>query len=1461
MDSKISPEIIEQFLEGKDSQKYIVAIEANYDDEFVYLIINDPEKGKFIEKHKYVPFVWLKQEIFTKLYDGNRHLIREAMKKYGVKLSELKTTLDENPAPKKLINGYRIIAKGNGSYGKLIQFFKAGGIDPFNKEHKNYFTKFSPEEQFMIQTGKRLFKGFEDFNDLDKLQFDLETEGLNPKKDGIFQIGIRNNRGFEKVLEVVGNTIEEKLDSERKNIIEFFKIIRDLVPDVISGYNSENFDWPFFEVRCRVLGLDFKTVVKTLKDGKNVYRKKSSLKLGGESEDYLQTNIWGFNVMDISHSVRRAQAINSDIKQWSLKYITKFSKIAKPNRVYIDGSKIHQIWASGDKYIFNEINGEYFKLTDKNFIPSDTLKIVSGDYIVRRYLLDDLWETEMVDGIYNQASFLIAKLLPTNFMRSSTMGTAGQWKLIMAAWSYENDLAIPELEVKRKFTGGLSRLLVTGYSRTTVKFDYAALYPKTQLTWDIVPDSDISGVMFGLLTYIVDNRDKYKFLAGEYKEEAKKLKEYLSSNEVTESECTEIELKITELKKLEFQADKKQLPLKILANSFFGAYGAPYTFNWGDSNCAEETTCRGRQYLRLMVKHFYEKYNFKPLVGDSVTYDTPVYVRYKTEKSYIDILPICDLFNNDSTMLDKEGLRDFEEKPFEVLTRNGWREMKYVYRHGTDKKIHRITTKDRLINVTEDHSLFQGGKEVKPSELKRFDKIDVYEIPKNNTETGLTINKAYLLGFFLGDGSSNCSNRKQKYTSPKTGLININNGKRSDWKISNSRIGLLEKLQNILKDEYSIDGVIKNHIKSSGVYNLVVHNSKFTKEFCDNFYTSYREKKIPYEILNANKDIKKAFIEGVFASDGYGDNIENCSDIGMKSQIAMAGISMILKELGIDFKIKTRKDKENFISFNLKNRNRNNSNFTNKTKKRTDEVWKNEIIFNRDKNNYVYDISTEDGTFICGINGVIAHNTDGFNFEIPKNVDDFTYICKANHWKTKKYDVGEILYGLDAVLAEFNETYMIGRMGLDIDDIYDSTINFKRKNYANKLNGKIKLVGNSIKSKAMSVYIEDFLNKGIVLLLDGKGYEFIEWYYEYINKIYNYEIPVLKIASKSKVKMTLKNYKDVYCKEKTIAGNYKSRQAHMELALKEGLNVTLGDIIYYVNTGTMKSHADIKVVKDKETKNFKSVEFNCKLIPSEMLESNPNLTTDEYNVTKYIHALNTRIKPLLVCFHPDIRDQILISIIRDRKTKLNKLEERNYFTESQCELVSGYPLSEEDQDDYIKDLMVMEDKEIRFWDSVDKVPNNMDINEWYTIRDDWQARIIIERENGIINEKKKIIDILSKLSVAKFNTMRISNKLPKELAIFTDIMDIDGEQFFISDKWETELHPLNIILEFNKLAIEREEFYGTLTEKKYSEDDKYKLWLEFSTNSGKSYQENNHVVNTENSTVIDPIEKDDEWPF
>ena len=92
-----------------------------------------------------------------------------------------------------------------------------------------------------------------------------------------------------------------------------------------------------------------------------------------------------------------------------------------------------------------------------------------------------------------------------------------------------------------------------------------------------------------------------------------------------------------------------------------------------------------------------------------------------------------------------------------------------------------------------------------------------------------------------------------------------------------------------------------------------------------------------------------------------------------------------------------------------------------------------------------------------------------------------------------------------------------------------------------------------------------------------------------------------------RVKMTRHNYKNVYCKAKNKAGRAKARRAHMELIEVHDLNVNLGDVIYYVNTGTAKSHSDIKTLKDKKN-GTSEIQFNCKLIPIDEIERNPDYT-------------------------------------------------------------------------------------------------------------------------------------------------------------------------------------------------------------------------------------------------------------
>jgi DNA polymerase elongation subunit (family B) len=882
----ISNEEIESFLHGNDPEEFIVAIEYDYRENCIYKIKEIPGKGKEIRKDTFTPFAWVGDLRGINFYGNSKAAQKEAMTKHGIMIDKLETHGNE-----RLQNGMTFMVKSLKGYRELIQFFREGGCDPWGEKTKDKVMVLPPVEQYLISKEKRLFKGFENYEEVTRLVYDLETTALEPKDGRIFMIGIKTNKGYHRVIECMD-------EAEEKNaIIEFFKVINELKPSIIGGYNSANFDWHWIFERCNILGIDPKKICKSLHPDHSFTRKDSMLKLANEVETFTQTSIWGYNVIDIIHAVRRAQAINSSIKAAGLKYITQYINAEAPDRVYIDHLDIGPFYTKKEDFWLNTQNGKYKKVGADSKIDeacskrSDVYNKITGDKLVEMYLDDDLDETLKVDQEFNQGSFLLAAMIPTTYERVSTMGTATLWKMLMLAWSYKHGIAIPAKQGKTDFVGGLSRLLKVGYSKDVLKLDFSSLYPSIQLVHDVFPDCDVTGAMKGMLKYFRDTRIKYKNLASEYKNIDKKKSESYGN---------------------------KQLPIKIFINSLFGALSAPQVFHWGDMYMGEQITTTGRQYLRQML-YFFMKKGYTPLV--------------------------CD--------------------------------------------------------------------------------------------------------------------------------------------------------------------------------------------------------------------------------------------------------------------------------------------------------------------------------------------TDGMNFSLPLGgVEDRRYVGKGNNWLVEK---DKIYTSYNADVAEYNDMFMKGAMGLDCDGTWVSCINLARKNYATmEHNGKIKLTGNSIKSKKLPLYIEAFLDKGVKMLLEGNGKAFVEYYYEYLQTIFDKKIPLSKIAQRAKVKLSIEDYKKRLT-EKTKSGNSMSRMAHLELAIAANLNVSLGDVILYVNNGLKASHGDVQKKGD-------GVQINCYMLDKDILDNDPNLTGD-YNVPRAITTFNKRIEPLLVCFKDEVRNALIV----------NDPEQRGIFTTSQCELINGYPLGDGDQDS-IEDLLTLSDAELRYWE-------------------------------------------------------------------------------------------------------------------------------------------------------------------
>lgn len=487
----------------------------------------------------------------------------------------------------------------------------------------------------------------------------------------------------------------------------------------------------------------------------------------------------------------------------------------------------------------------------------------------------------------------------------------------------------------------------------------------------------------------------------------------------------------------------------------------------------------------------------------------------------------------------------------------------------------------------------------------------------------------------------------------------------------------------------------------------------------------------------------------------------------------------------------------------------------------------------KESNDIVYDISL-DGTFVDAFTGLVCHNTDGFDFKMPNKfryTEENPYIGKGLNRESK---LGKKYVGNEADVAEYNDVILSktyngateNLSGLGIDEYVLSSINIARKNYLcwMKEDGSIKKVGNTMKSRKMSGYLQNFINKACDMLIQGDGYGFLNTYYDYIDDIYNYRIPVRDIASKGNIKKELKAYMED-CKQTTKSGNKRSRQAWYELALVNNLSVNQGDTIYYVNTGKKKSESDVKRVThqyimnpenpneeielitriktqlmkaecEKEGIEYKSLKakdikermkkyivreedeiiLNCKLVPNEVIDTEKvylcsDLPELEYNVEKYIEQFNKRITPLLVCFSPNIREQILIKNPEDRK----------YWTKEDAKLVSGCPMKEGDQDTY-EALMTPERKEIEFWERIGEVPPFVEECgiDWNALVAKYHEDVKREADELFQRENNRYLKALSELTKDDIATFEEDGTLPKSILDVVTLSPEDMKFYFIN---------------------------------------------------------------------------------
>jgi DNA polymerase elongation subunit (family B) len=398
-----------------------------------------------------------------------------------------------------------------------------------------------PEEQYLVATGRTYFRDLA-FDQLRRLQFDLETQGLDASRDRIFMVAVRHPSGTTEVLEVDVVSDAGEADLLRRLV----QTIHAADPDVIENHNLHGFDLPFVAQRARRLGVP----LPLGRLGRLGLRERAARR-GTVREDDAARRVRfvapGRELIDTLDAVIRYDFSARELPGHGLKAVAKHLGIAAPDREYVPGAQIYTVWRRDPER-------------------------------VRRYAEDDVEEVAALARLMGGAAFALARMAPRRYERLADAGPAtGVIDPLLVRAYLRAGAALPAHRPGdgTPHAGAALHLFATGVAWRVVKADVASLYPSLMRAFRIGPARDHLGALVALVDRLVEQRlaAKARARAAPPNSAERHTHEAMSA------------------------------AMKLVVNSAYGylAAGGELT-RFADVHAANEVTRRGRETLAFMCR-------------------------------------------------------------------------------------------------------------------------------------------------------------------------------------------------------------------------------------------------------------------------------------------------------------------------------------------------------------------------------------------------------------------------------------------------------------------------------------------------------------------------------------------------------------------------------------------------------------------------------------------------------------------------------------------------------------------------------------------------------------------------------------------------------------------------------------------------------------------------------------------
>ena len=394
-----------------------------------------------------------------------------------------------------------------------------------------------PDEQYLCASGRTYFKDL-GYDDVRRMQLDLETTGLDSATSRIFLVAFRDPEGNTSTIEANGTDDE----AEAELLQRLASRVREVDADVIENHNLQGFDIPFIVDRAARLGISI-----SLGRIPGLRQRPAARGVSVEnSRRHFRYTIPGRELIDSMDAVRRHDFSARDLPGHGLKALAKHFGLAGPDREYVPGARIFEVYGTDPERI-------------------------------RRYAKDDVVEAAGVARVMGGAAFALARMAPRRYERLADAGAAtGVVDPLLVRAYLRAGAALPDHQPGdgTSHQGAALHLFASGVAERIVKADVASLYPSLMRHYRIGPARDRLGAFVTIVDRLVVQRL-------EAKNRAKELPPG-SSEAFTQASIS--------------------AAMKLVVNSAYGYLGASSLTRFADVHAANEVTRRGREVLGLLCR-------------------------------------------------------------------------------------------------------------------------------------------------------------------------------------------------------------------------------------------------------------------------------------------------------------------------------------------------------------------------------------------------------------------------------------------------------------------------------------------------------------------------------------------------------------------------------------------------------------------------------------------------------------------------------------------------------------------------------------------------------------------------------------------------------------------------------------------------------------------------------------------